>query len=68
MREPRLRDLAVDGDELSFSCDESTVVELSRKLVEAGLGIAALVPETATLETLFFQLTENAPTDVPAAA
>jgi hypothetical protein len=37
-------------------------------LVESGLGIAALVPETATLERLFSQLTENAQTDVPAAA
>jgi hypothetical protein len=35
------------------------VVELSRRLVESGLGIAALVPETATLESLFFQLTES---------
>ena len=39
--------------------DEETVVELSRSLVGAGLGIAALVPETATLEALFFQLTES---------
>ena len=63
-----MRDLAVDGDELLFGADEQTVVELSRKLVEAGLGIAALVPETATLESLFFQLTEKTSTDVPAAA
>jgi hypothetical protein len=38
------------------------------QLVDSGLGIAALVPETATLERLFSQLTENAQTDVPAAA
>jgi ABC-2 type transport system ATP-binding protein len=68
VREPHLRELAVDGDELRFNCDEQTVVELSRKLVEAGLGIAALVPETATLESLFFQLTENEAGDVSAAA
>jgi ABC-2 type transport system ATP-binding protein len=54
-----VRDLAVDSDELSFSADEQTVVELSRTLTAAGLGIAALVPETATLESLFFQLTES---------
>jgi ABC-2 type transport system ATP-binding protein len=65
-REPRVRDLAVDGDELSFSADEQTVVELSRSLTAAGLGIAALIPETATLESLFFQLTEHASTDAPA--
>ena len=57
----RVRDLTVDGDELGFSADENTVVELSRRLVEAGLGIAALVPQTATLEALFFQLTESKP-------
>jgi ABC-2 type transport system ATP-binding protein len=56
---PGVRELRVDGDELRFSADEETVVELSRRLVESGLGIAALVPETATLESLFFQLTES---------
>ena len=62
-REPRVRDLKAEGDELSFSADEQTVVRLSRTLIEAGLGIAALVPETATLESLFFQLTEHAAAD-----
>jgi ABC-2 type transport system ATP-binding protein len=56
-----LRDLAVDGDELTFAAAEETAVALSRSLVEAGLGIAALVPETATLEHLFFELTEGEP-------
>jgi hypothetical protein len=55
----RVRDLSVDGDELRFSADEATVIELSRRLVAAGLGIAALVPESATLEALFFRLTED---------
>jgi len=59
-RDERVRDLTLDGDELVFSADEATVVELSKRLIEAGLGIAALVPETATLEALFFQLTESA--------
>jgi ABC-2 type transport system ATP-binding protein len=62
-REPRVRDLTVDGDELNFSADEQTVVELSRTLTESGLGIAALIPETATLESLFFRLTERAAPD-----
>jgi ABC-2 type transport system ATP-binding protein len=57
-REPRLTDLTRDGDDLVFTADEVTVVRLSRTLVGAGLGIAALVPERATLETLFFELTE----------
>ncbi len=68
MKESRLHDLAVDGDELTFGADEQTVVELSRALTEEGLGIAALIPETATLESLFFQLTEPSKADPAAAA
>ena len=49
---------APDGS-LVFAADEATAVALSRRLVEAGLGIAALVPEAATLEELFFELTEG---------
>jgi ABC-2 type transport system ATP-binding protein len=56
---PGVRELRVNGDDLRFAADEQTVVGLSRRLVEEGLGIAALVPETATLESLFFQLTES---------
>ena len=61
VRAPGVADLAVEGVELVFTADEATVVRLSRALVDAGLGIAALVPEQATLETLFFELTEAAP-------
>jgi ABC-2 type transport system ATP-binding protein len=57
--DPRVLRVESEGGELTFTADEQTVVELSRKLVEAGVGIAALVPETATLESLFFQLTEG---------
>jgi ABC-2 type transport system ATP-binding protein len=52
---------APDGS-LVFAADESAAIALSRRLVEAGLGIAALVPEAATLEELFFELTEGAGT------
>jgi ABC-2 type transport system ATP-binding protein len=62
-----LRDLAVDGGELVFTAEEDVVLALSRALVEAGLGIAALVPETATLESLFFELTEGAHDEAAAA-
>jgi ABC-2 type transport system ATP-binding protein len=55
----RVRELARAGDDLVFTADETTVTELSRRLVESGLGIAALVPETPTLERLFFELTEG---------
>jgi len=57
----RVHDVVAEGDELAFDADEATVLDLSRVLVEAGLGIAALVPETATLERLFFELTEGEP-------
>ena len=59
--DPRVRALVAEGGELVFEADEAAVVELSRALVGAGLGIAALVPETATLERLFFELTEGEP-------
>jgi ABC-2 type transport system ATP-binding protein len=55
-----------NGAELTFSADEATVVAVSRALVETGIGIAALIPEAASLEALFFELTEDQPT--PAAA
>jgi ABC-2 type transport system ATP-binding protein len=58
-REGRVHELAADGDDLVFGADEATVLDLSRSLVDAGVGIAALVPETATLERLFFELTEG---------
>jgi ABC-2 type transport system ATP-binding protein len=54
-----VRDLADEEGDLVFTAGEAAVLELSRRLVEAGLGIAALVPETATLEHLFFELTEG---------
>ncbi|HTZ05635.1 MAG TPA: ABC transporter ATP-binding protein [Gaiellaceae bacterium] len=54
-----VRDLADEDGDLVFTADEPAVLALSRKLVDAGLGIAALVPETATLEHLFFELTEG---------
>ena len=58
-REPQLGELAADGDELVFAASEETAVRLSRALVAGGVGIAALVPEQATLESLFFELTES---------
>ena len=66
----QVQDVAVEGDALTFSAVEEQVAELSRALVRAGLGIVALVPETASLESLFFELTEEAqhPPPVGAAA
>jgi ABC-2 type transport system ATP-binding protein len=56
---PDVRELESEGDNLVFVADEATVLALSRVLVEAGLGIAALQPESASLERLFFELTEG---------
>jgi ABC-2 type transport system ATP-binding protein len=52
--------LARDGRGLTFAADEPAATALSIALGEAGVGIAALVPRTATLEELFFRMTEEA--------
>ncbi len=52
---------ALQGGDVVFAGDEAFAVDVSRRLVQAGIGISALVPERATLEDLFFQLTEDAP-------
>ncbi|HTZ88298.1 MAG TPA: ABC transporter ATP-binding protein [Solirubrobacteraceae bacterium] len=52
---------AVSGEAgLSFQAEERVVGELSLALAQAGIGILALTPELATLEDLFFRLTEGA--------
>ncbi len=48
------------GTELAFKVtDESAVAELSLALAESGVGILELSPKHATLEELFFRLTED---------
>jgi ABC-2 type transport system ATP-binding protein len=51
---------------LSFDAQEDEVAQLSLALGAAGIGILALTPELATLEDLFFRLTEGQA--LPAAA
>jgi ABC-2 type transport system ATP-binding protein len=54
-------DGAATGDAgISFQADERTVGELSLALAAAGVGVLALTPELATLEDLFFRLTDEA--------
>ena len=57
-----LRDLQTESGELSFTLtrDEDTVA-LTKLLADAGIGITSLVREQATLEDLFFRLTEYEP-------
>ena len=54
-------DLARDAPGLTFAAGEGAAAALSIALGEAGVGITALVPRTATLEELFFRMTEEAP-------
>ncbi len=60
---------------IHFQAQEQDVAELSLTLARAGVGILALTPELATLEDLFFRLTEgdgaqppNGATSAPAPA
>jgi ABC-2 type transport system ATP-binding protein len=55
-----------DPLELRFEATEEAATELSIALVGAGLGIRALAPHAATLEDLFFRLTEGEPEDATA--
>jgi ABC-2 type transport system ATP-binding protein len=52
---------------IAFNADERAVPALSLALAQAGIGISALVPRTATLEELFFRMTEGADADAAAA-
>jgi ABC-2 type transport system ATP-binding protein len=47
------------GAEIAFEAPEAAVADLSVALVEAGAAIVALTPTAATLEELFFRLTED---------
>jgi ABC-2 type transport system ATP-binding protein len=47
------------GTEIAFEAGEEAVAQLSIALVEAGAAILALTPGAASLEELFFRLTEG---------
>jgi ABC-2 type transport system ATP-binding protein len=51
--------LATGQRGLTFAAGEEAAARLSIALAEAGVGITALVPRTATLEELFFRMTEG---------
>jgi ABC-2 type transport system ATP-binding protein len=59
LRQRGVSELVAAGDGLTFAADERTVAQLSRALVREGVGITALVPAAASLEELFFRLTEG---------
>jgi ABC-2 type transport system ATP-binding protein len=60
-RDPGIADVVRTERGVVFSAGEETAAGLSVTLGQAGLGIHALVPRTATLEELFFRLTESGP-------
>ena len=49
------------GRGVSFKGNEEAVGRLSQSLIEGGVLIKALAPQTVTLEDLFFSLTEDSP-------
>ena len=57
--QPGIADVGVEHGRIRFAAGEAVVAELSQALVEAGALIKALTPQTATLEDLFFSLTEG---------
>jgi ABC-2 type transport system ATP-binding protein len=67
-----ISDVRVKGGRIVLAGDEESVAALSQALVESGALIRSLTPQTATLEDLFFSLTEGeapeASADEPAAA
>jgi ABC-2 type transport system ATP-binding protein len=54
-----VHDVDIHDGSLRFSADERAVADLSIALGEAGVGISALIPESASLEELFLGLTEG---------
>ncbi len=57
--QPGIDDVRIQHGRVWFTADDDeAVAALSRALVEAGALIRALAPQTATLEQLFFSLTE----------
>jgi ABC-2 type transport system ATP-binding protein len=59
LAQPGIDDVVLDPDRLRLRAAEEDAGRLSVALVEAGVAILALTPRTATLEDLFFDLTEG---------
>ena len=57
--QPRVEQAIGSEHGIDFQAEESDVGELSLALGRAGIGVLALTPELATLEDLFFRLTES---------
>lgn len=57
--QPGIGEVRINHGRISFAAEEGAVASLSGALVEAGALIHSLTPQTATLEDLFFSLTEG---------
>jgi len=57
--QPGIEEVAAGESGIGFQADEGPLAELSLALGRAGIGILALTPELATLEDLFFRLTDG---------
>ena len=57
--QPGIEDVRREAGAIRFAADESAVADLSVALVEAGTPIVELARQAATLEDLFFELTEG---------
>jgi ABC-2 type transport system ATP-binding protein len=54
-----LGDVGVADGELRFSAEEAVVEQFMIALGKQGIGVRSLVPQQATLEQVFFDLTES---------
>jgi ABC-2 type transport system ATP-binding protein len=61
--QPGVERALIDEHGLGFQAEERHVGALTLALAGAGIGVLALTPELATLEDLFFRLTDEAPAD-----
>jgi ABC-2 type transport system ATP-binding protein len=59
LAQPEISDVRPGADEIRLRGEESAVADLSIALAEAGIGLKHLAREQATLEDLFFRLTEG---------
>jgi ABC-2 type transport system ATP-binding protein len=66
--QPEIFDIRLLDDEIRLRAEESAIARLSIALGEAGIGLKLLANEQATLEDLFFRLTEGDPVVVEAVA
>ncbi len=64
-RQPGIDDVLAEEHGIAFQADEQQVGALSLALGRAGVGILSLTPALATLEDLFFRLTESRDGDRP---